>query len=157
MIHTPDGARLIANFVRHVCGLSGDWSMEAFRDAKIAEIRAQVGDGKVICGLSGGVDSAVAAVLIHEAIGAQLTCVFVDHGLMRSGEAEQVVSLFRNSYNIPLVHVDAEEMFVGGLAGITDPEAKRKFIGKSSSTFSRPRRTRSAAPTSSPRARSIPT
>ncbi|HXH00532.1 MAG TPA: glutamine-hydrolyzing GMP synthase [Sphingomicrobium sp.] len=129
--HTPDGARLIANFVRHVCGLSGDWSMGAFRDAKIAEIRAQVGTGKVICGLSGGVDSAVAAVLIHEAIGAQLTCVFVDHGLMRANEAEQVVALFRNSYNIPLVHVDAAELFVSGLAGITDPEAKRKFIGKS--------------------------
>ncbi|MBA3730566.1 MAG: glutamine-hydrolyzing GMP synthase, partial [Sphingomonas sp.] len=122
---------LIANFVRHVCGLSGDWSMGAFRDAKIAEIRAQVGTGKVICGLSGGVDSAVAAVLIHEAIGAQLTCVFVDHGLMRANEAEQVVALFRNSYNIPLVHVDAAELFVSGLAGITDPEAKRKFIGKS--------------------------
>jgi GMP synthase (glutamine-hydrolysing) len=131
VVHTPDGAKLISNFVRHVCGLSGDWSMGAFRDAKIAEIRKQVGKGRVICGLSGGVDSAVAAVLIHEAIGDQLTCVFVDHGLMRSGEAEQVVSLFRNSYNIPLVHVDAEEMFVGGLAGITDPEAKRKFIGKS--------------------------
>jgi len=131
VVHTPDGARLIANFVRHVCGLAGDWSMGAFRGAKIAEIRAQVGQGKVICGLSGGVDSAVAAVLIHEAIGSQLTCVFVDHGLMRMGEAEQVVSLFRGSYNIPLVHVDAEELFVGGLAGITDPEAKRKFIGKS--------------------------
>ncbi|MDQ3077707.1 MAG: glutamine-hydrolyzing GMP synthase [Pseudomonadota bacterium] len=131
VVHTPDGARLIANFVRHVCGLSGDWSMGAFRDAKIAEIRAQVGQGKVICGLSGGVDSAVAAVLIHEAIGDQLTCVFVDHGLMRADEAEQVVSLFRNSYNIPLVHVDAEALFLSGLAGITDPEAKRKFIGKS--------------------------
>ena len=130
VVHTPDGARLIANFVRHVCGLSGDWSMGAFRDAKIAEIREQVGDGKVICGLSGGVDSAVAAVLIHEAIGDQLTCVFVDHGLMRASEAEQVVSLFRNSYNIPLVHVDAEELFLSGLAGVTDPEAKRKFIGK---------------------------
>ena len=130
VVHTPDGGKLIANFVRHVCGLSGDWSMGAFRDAKIAEIRAQVGDGRVICGLSGGVDSAVAAVLIHEAIGAQLTCVFVDHGLMRANEASQVVSLFRNSYNIPLVHVDAEDMFLEGLAGITDPEAKRKFIGK---------------------------
>ncbi|MDQ3143661.1 MAG: glutamine-hydrolyzing GMP synthase, partial [Pseudomonadota bacterium] len=130
VVHTPDGSKLIANFVRHVCGLSGDWSMGAFRDAKIAEIRAQVGKGKVICGLSGGVDSAVAAVLIHEAIGDQLTCVFVDHGLMRANEAEQVVSLFRNSYNIPLVHVDAEELFLSGLAGVTDPEAKRKFIGK---------------------------
>ena len=103
--------------------------MAEFRATKIAEIRAQVGSGKVICGLSGGVDSAVAAVLIHEAIGEQLTCVFVDHGLMRSGEADQVVTLFRNHYNIPLVHVDAEETFMAGLAGVTDPEAKRKFIG----------------------------
>jgi GMP synthase (glutamine-hydrolysing) len=129
VVHTPDGGKLLANFVRHVCGCSGDWTMGAFRAAKIAEIRAQVGSGKVICGLSGGVDSAVAAVLIHEAIGEQLTCVFVDHGLMRQGEAEQVVSLFRNSYNIPLVHVDASRDFLGGLAGVTDPEAKRKFIG----------------------------
>ena len=128
--HTPDGGRLIANFVRHVCGLAGDWTMAEFRKTKIAEIRDQVGNGKVICGLSGGVDSAVAAVLIHEAIGDQLTCVFVDHGLMRMNEAEQVVSLFRDHYNIPLVHVDAEDMFLGGLAGVTDPEAKRKFIGK---------------------------
>jgi GMP synthase (glutamine-hydrolysing) len=130
VVHTPDGARLIANFVRHVCGLAGDWTMAEFRAAKIAEIRDQVGTGRVICGLSGGVDSAVAAVLIHEAIGHQLTCVFVDHGLMRQGEAEQVVTLFRNHYNIPLVHVDAEEMFLSGLAGLSDPEAKRKFIGK---------------------------
>jgi GMP synthase (glutamine-hydrolysing) len=130
VVHTPDGAKLIANFVRHVCGCAGDWTMAEFRKTKIEEIRAQVGSGRVICGLSGGVDSAVAAVLIHEAIGAQLTCVFVDHGLMRMGEAEQVVSLFRNHYNIPLVHVDAEELFLGGLAGVTDPEAKRKFIGK---------------------------
>jgi GMP synthase (glutamine-hydrolysing) len=130
VVHTPDGAKLIANFVRHVCGLAGDWTMAEFRATKIAEIREQVGSGRVICGLSGGVDSAVAAVLIHEAIGHQLTCVFVDHGLMRQGEAEQVVSLFRNHYNIPLVHVDAEEMFLSGLAGLTDPEAKRKFIGK---------------------------
>ena len=130
VVHTPDGGKLIANFVRHVCGLSGNWTMGAYREAKIADIRAQVGDGKVICGLSGGVDSAVAAVLIHEAIGDQLTCVFVDHGLMRANEAEQVVSLFRNHYNIPLVHVDAEELFLSGLDGVTDPEAKRKFIGK---------------------------
>ncbi|HET7575163.1 MAG TPA: glutamine-hydrolyzing GMP synthase [Sphingomicrobium sp.] len=129
VVHTPDGGKLLANFVRHVCGCSGDWTMASFRDAKIAEIREQVGKGRVICGLSGGVDSAVAAVLIHEAIGDQLTCVFVDHGLMRLGEAEQVVSLFRNSYNIPLVHVDASADFLGGLKGVTDPEKKRKFIG----------------------------
>ncbi len=130
VVHTPDGAKLIANFARHVCGLTGDWTMAEFRAAKIAEIRAQVGDKRVICGLSGGVDSAVAAVLIHEAIGHQLTCVFVDHGLMRAGEADQVVSLFRGHYNIPLVHVNAETLFLNGLAGVTDPEAKRKFIGK---------------------------
>jgi GMP synthase (glutamine-hydrolysing) len=131
VVHTPGGGKLIANFVRHVCGLAGDWTMAEFRAAKVAEIREQVGSGRVICGLSGGVDSAVAAVLVHEAIGEQLTCVFVDHGLMRAGEAEQVVSLFRNAYNIPLVHVKAEALFLSGLAGVTDPEAKRKFIGKS--------------------------
>ena len=130
VVHTPDGAKLIANFVRHVCGLAGDWTMAEFRATKIADIRAQVGDGKVICGLSGGVDSAVAAVLIHEAIGDQLTCVFVDHGLLRTKEREQVETLFRDSYNIPLVVVDAEAMFLDGLAGETDPEKKRKFIGK---------------------------
>jgi GMP synthase (glutamine-hydrolysing) len=130
VVHTPDGGKLLANFARHICGCSGDWSMAAYRDQKIADIRAQVGDGKVICGLSGGVDSAVAAVLIHEAVGDQLTCVFVDHGLMRANEAEQVVSLFRGHFNIPLVHVDAEKLFLSGLAGVSDPEAKRKFIGK---------------------------
>ena len=129
VVHTPDGGKLLANFARHICGCSGEWTMAGYRDAKIAEIRAQVGSGKVICGLSGGVDSAVAAVLIHEAIGDQLTCVFVDHGLMRAGEAEQVVGLFRGSFNIPLIHVDVEELFLSGLAGVTDPEAKRKFIG----------------------------
>ena len=130
VVHTPDGAKLIANFVRHVCGLTGDWTMAEFRKTKIAEIRAQVGSARVICGLSGGVDSAVAAVLIHEAVGAQLTCVYVDHGLMRMGESEQVVGLFRGHFNIPLVHVDATTLFMNGLAGVTDPEAKRKFIGK---------------------------
>ena len=129
VVHTPDGGRLLANFVRHVCGCAGDWTMAEFRKTKIEEIRAQVGSGRVICGLSGGVDSAVAAVLIHEAVGDQLTCVFVDHGLMRLNEAEQVVSLFRDHYNIPLVHVNAEDRFLAGLAGLTDPEAKRKFIG----------------------------
>lgn len=130
VVHTPDGGKLIANFVRHVCGCTGDWSMAEFRATKIAEIREFVGQGRVICGLSGGVDSAVAAVLIHEAIGDQLTCVFVDHGLMRMNEADQVVTLFRQHYGINLVHVDASETFLGGLAGVTDPEAKRKFIGK---------------------------
>ncbi|HEX8571199.1 MAG TPA: glutamine-hydrolyzing GMP synthase [Allosphingosinicella sp.] len=130
VVHTPDGGRLIANFVRRVCGLAGDWTMAEFRATKIAEIREQVGFGRVLCGLSGGVDSAVAAVLIHEAIGHHLTCVFVDHGLMRQGEAEQVVSLFRNHYNIPLIHVDAQDLFLSGLAGLADPEEKRKFIGK---------------------------
>src|SRR3954464_6073680 len=130
VVHTPDGGRLLANFVRHVCGLPGDWTMAEYRATKIADIRAQVGNGRVICGLSGGVDSAVAAVLIHEAIGHQLTCVFVDHGLMRQSEAEQVVGLFRDHYNIPLVHVDAEDLFLSGLAGLSDPEAKRKFIGR---------------------------
>lgn len=127
--HTPDGAKLIANFVHKVCGLSGDWTMAEFRATKIAEIREQVGSGRVICGLSGGVDSSVAAILIHEAIGDQLTCVFVDHGLLRLNEREQVESLFRDHYNIPLVVVDAEERFMAGLAGVTDPEKKRKFIG----------------------------
>ncbi|MBB6505539.1 GMP synthase (glutamine-hydrolyzing) [Sphingomonas endophytica] len=130
VVHTPHGAKLIANFARHVCGLAGDWTMAEFRSVKIAEIREQVGDRRVICGLSGGVDSAVAAVLIHEAIGEQLTCVFVDGGILREGEAEQVVGLFRGAYNIPLVHVQAQDLFMDGLAGVTDPEAKRKFIGK---------------------------
>ncbi|MEA2794008.1 MAG: hypothetical protein QOI87_1388, partial [Bradyrhizobium sp.] len=130
VVHTPDGARLIRNFVRKVAGLTGDWTMRAFREEAIEKIRAQVGKGKVICGLSGGVDSAVAAVLIHEAIGDQLTCVFVDHGLLRLNEAETVVDLFRHHYNIPLVHVDASKLFLGELAGVTDPEAKRKTIGR---------------------------
>ena len=130
VVHTPDGGKLLANFVRHVCGLAGGWTMAEYRATKVADIRAQVGQGRVICGLSGGVDSAVAAVLIHEAVGHQLTCVFVDHGLMRANEAEQVVSLFRNHYNIPLVHVDAAEAFLAGLAGLDEPEAKRKLIGK---------------------------
>ena len=129
VVHTPDGARLIANFVHNVAGLAGDWSMAAFKDAAIARIREQVGDGRVICGLSGGVDSAVAAVLIHEAIGDQLTCVLVDHGLLRLNEAEEVVELFRGSFNIPLVHVQAEERFLTALAGVDDPEKKRKTIG----------------------------
>ena len=130
VVHTPDGAKLLRNFVRKVAGLTGDWTMRAFREEAIEKIRAQVGRGKVICGLSGGVDSAVAAVLIHEAIGDQLTCVFVDHGLLRLKEAETVVDLFRHHYNIPLVHVDASKQFLGELEGVTDPEVKRKTIGR---------------------------
>jgi GMP synthase (glutamine-hydrolysing) len=130
VVHTPHGAQIYRNFTHGIAGLSGDWTMAAFRDEAVARIRAQVGTGKVICGLSGGVDSSVAAVLIHEAIGDQLTCVYVDTGLMRLGESEQVVSLFRNHYNIPLIHVDASEQFLGELAGISDPETKRKTIGR---------------------------
>jgi GMP synthase (glutamine-hydrolysing) len=135
VVHTPHGAALIRNFVRKVAGLTGDWTMRAFKDEAIDKIRKQVAKkdgtlGRVICGLSGGVDSAVAAVLIHEAIGEQLTCVFVDHGLLRLGEAEKVVTLFRDSYNIPLVHVNAEATFLKALAGVDDPEQKRKIIGK---------------------------
>jgi GMP synthase (glutamine-hydrolysing) len=130
VMHTPHGAALIRNFVRKVAGLAGDWTMRAFKEEAIEKIRKQVGKGRVICGLSGGVDSAVAAVLIHEAIGEQLTCVFVDHGLLRLGEAQKVVTLFRDSYNIPLVHVDDSDVFLKALAGIEDPEQKRKTIGK---------------------------
>ena len=130
VMHTPHGAALLRNFVRRVAGCTGDWSMRAFRAEAIERIRRQVGDeGRVICGLSGGVDSAVAAVLIHEAIGDRLTCVFVDHGLLRLAEGEKVVALFRDSYNIPLVHAQVQPMFLEALAGVTDPELKRKTIG----------------------------
>ena len=130
VVHTPHGAALLRNFVRNIAGCAGDWTMRAFKDEAIDKIRRQVGKGKVICGLSGGVNSAVAAVLIHEAIGDQLTCVFVDHGLLRLGEAEKVLALFRGHYNIPLLHVDAAEDFLKALAGIEEPEAKRKTIGR---------------------------
>ena len=130
VVHTPDGAKLIANFLRKIAGLNSDWSMAAFHADEVARIRARVGSARVICGLSGGVDSAVAAVLIHEAVGDQLVCVFVDHGLMRQGEAQEVVRLFRGHYNIPLAHIDASQEFLAGLSGLDDPEAKRKTIGR---------------------------
>jgi GMP synthase (glutamine-hydrolysing) len=130
VVHTPHGAAILRNFVRKIAGCSGDWTMRAFKDEAIEKIRHRVGKARVICGLSGGVDSAVAAVLIHEAIGDQLTCVFVDHGLLRLGEGERVVALFRGAYNIPLVHVAAEELFLKALAGVEGPEEKRKTIGK---------------------------
>jgi GMP synthase (glutamine-hydrolysing) len=129
VVHTPQGAKLLQNFVLKIAGCSGDWTMASFKDEAIARIREQVGKSRVICGLSGGVDSAVTAVLIHEAIGDQLSCIFVDHGLLRQDEAVQVVNLFKGHYNIPLTHVNASEQFLGKLAGVDDPEKKRKIIG----------------------------
>jgi GMP synthase (glutamine-hydrolysing) len=129
VVHTPRGALLLKNFTHNIAGLRGDWSMASFKDEAIAKIRAQVGDKRVLCGLSGGVDSSVAAVLLHEAIGDQLICVFVDTGLMRLGEADEVVDLFREHYNIPLVHAQAEDLFLNALKGVEDPEKKRKIIG----------------------------
>jgi GMP synthase (glutamine-hydrolysing) len=129
VMHTPDGAKLLANFVHKIAGCGGDWTMGRFRDEMLVKIREQVGNARVICGLSGGVDSAVAAVLIHEAIGDQLTCILVDHGLMRQGEAEEVVRLFRGAYNIPLVLANASDRFLSALQRVSDPEIKRKTIG----------------------------
>jgi GMP synthase (glutamine-hydrolysing) len=130
VVHTPHGTALLRNFSHRVAGLSGTWTMTAFRETEIARLRAQIGSGRVICGLSGGVDSSVAAVLIHEAVGEQLTCIFVDHGLLRASEAEEVVSTFRNRFNIRLVHRDASDVFLAALEGVTDPEKRRKTIGR---------------------------
>jgi GMP synthase (glutamine-hydrolysing) len=130
VVHTRRGAQILRNFVFGVAGLKGDWTMAAYRDEAIARIRAQVGGARVVCGLSGGVDSAVTAVLIHEAIGDQITCIFVDTGMMRAGEAEEVVGLFRNAYNIPLIAADESARFLGALEGVSDPEQKRKTIGR---------------------------
>lgn len=129
VMHTPHGAQLIKNFTHLVAGCKGDWTMAAFRAEEVAKIRAQVGSSRVLCGLSGGVDSSVTAILLHEAIGDQLTCIYVDTGLMRSGESERVVSMFRDHYNIPLIHEDASALFLGKLTGVSDPEQKRKIIG----------------------------
>ncbi len=127
--HTPRGGNLLKNFTQKIAQIRPDWTMQSFRHSMIQKIRAQVGEGHVVCGLSGGVDSSVAAVLIHEAIGEQLTCIFVDTGLMRAGEGDEVVNLFRDHYNIPLVHVQAQDLFLDRLAGVSDPETKRKRIG----------------------------
>jgi GMP synthase (glutamine-hydrolysing) len=129
VVHTPFGQDILKTFLGDVCGCDMAWSAASIVEEQIARIRAQVGDGQVICGLSGGVDSSVAALLVHRAVGDQLTCVFVDHGLMRKNEGEQVISAFRDRFGIPLVAVDAEERFLGKLRGVTDPEAKRKAIG----------------------------
>ncbi len=129
VVHTVNGAKLIKNFTHRICGCSGDWTMDAFKDQEITKVRTQVGKNKVICGLSGGVDSSVVAVLLNEAIGEQLTCVFVDTGMMRMGEANEVVTLFRDHYHIALIHRDASDLFLSKLDGITDPETKRKIIG----------------------------
>jgi GMP synthase (glutamine-hydrolysing) len=130
VVHTPDGAKLLRNFVHNIAGIESDWTMHAYRAHAVEAIRQQVGDKKVICALSGGVDSSVAALLIHEAVGDQLTCILVDHGLMRKNEAADVVAMFREHYNLPLILVDASERFISALEGESDPEKKRKTIGR---------------------------
>src|SRR6202166_4365845 len=129
VVHTPFGQQILTTFLEDICGADRSWSAASIVDEQIARIRAQVGDGRAICGLSGGVDSSVAALLVHRAIGDRLTCVFVDHGLMRKNEGEQVVSAFRDTVKVPLVAVDAETRFLARLAGVTDPEPKRRLIG----------------------------
>ena len=129
VVHTVNGAKMLHNFTHKIAGFKGDWTMASFKGEMITAIKDQVGDGKVICGLSGGVDSSVAAVLIHEAIGDQLTCVYVDTGMMRKGESDQVVSLFKEHYDMNLIHVDAGDEFLTLLEGVSDPERKRKIIG----------------------------
>lgn len=130
VVHTPDGAKLLQNFVHNIAGIKPDWTMSAYREQAVEAIRKQVGKGKVICALSGGVDSSVAALLIHEAVGDQLTCILVDHGLMRKNEAADVVAMFKEHYNLPLILVNAQDRFIGALEGETDPEKKRKTIGR---------------------------
>ena len=130
VVHTPDGIRVLRNFAIGIAGCSGDWSMSSFREQAVRDIRKAAGEDRVICGLSGGVDSAVAAALIHEAVGSNLNCVFVDNGLLRKNEARQVIDLFRGSFNIPLIHRDAGGQFLEALRGVVDPEAKRKIIGR---------------------------
>src|SRR3954469_17861875 len=129
VVHTPYGSAILPRFLEDICGCEMSWTAASVVEEQVARIREQVGDGRVICGLSGGVDSSVAALLVHKAVGDQLTCVFVDHGLMRKNEGEQVIAAFRDQFHIPLVAVDAEDRFLGKLAGVREPEAKRKVIG----------------------------
>ena len=130
VVHTPYGTQILNRFLQDVCGCDMSWDAASVADEQIHLIREQVGDGQVICGLSGGVDSSVAALLVHRAVGDQLTCVFVDHGLMRKNEGDQVIAAFRDTFKVPLIAVEAEERFLGRLAGVSDPEAKRKVIGE---------------------------
>jgi GMP synthase (glutamine-hydrolysing) len=129
VVHTKDGARMLKSFLFDACGLHGDWTMKRFVEEAISDIQAKVGQGRVICGLSGGVDSSVAALLLHKAIGDRLQCIFVDNGLLRTGEREQVEALFVGRFHVPLKTIDARKQFLTGLAGVTDPEKKRKIIG----------------------------
>lgn len=130
VVHTPQGTKLLSNFVHRVCGCPSDWDMGSYLDAAVEAVRAQVGDGRVVCGLSGGVDSSVAAALIHKAIGDRLACIFVNNGLLRKGEADLVQKVFRDNFHVDLHYIDAEDRFLNALAGVTDPEDKRKIIGK---------------------------
>ena len=130
VLHTPRGRDILNNFLFNICGCSGDWKMSSFIEQSVKQIRERVGDKKVLCALSGGVDSSVAAVLIHKAVGKQLTCIFVDHGLLRKYEGDQVEEVFRNKFDINLIRVNAEDRFLNRLAGVTDPETKRKIIGE---------------------------
>ncbi|HJC56660.1 MAG TPA: glutamine-hydrolyzing GMP synthase [Candidatus Eisenbergiella intestinipullorum] len=132
VMHTQEGVKMLSNFVYKVCGCSGDWKMDSFVETTIAQIREKVGDGKVLCALSGGVDSSVAAVLLSKAVGKQLTCVFVDHGLLRKNEGDEVEAVFgpKGQYDLNFIRVNAQERFYAKLAGQTDPEKKRKIIGE---------------------------
>jgi len=130
VVHTPQGTEILKNFLFKICGCSGDWKVSSFIEQSINSLKEKIGDKKVLCALSGGVDSSVAAVLIHKAVGKQLTCIFVDHGLLRKYEADQVEEVFKNQFDINLVRVDAEQRFLEKLKGVTDPERKRKIIGE---------------------------
>jgi GMP synthase (glutamine-hydrolysing) len=130
VMHTPFGKQMMKNFLFNICDLSGDWTMSSFAQRKIAEIKEKVGDKNVLCAMSGGVDSSVAAVLVHKAVGKQLTCVFVDHGLLRKDEGDQVEKVFKKDFDMNIIRVNAADRFLGKLAGVSDPEKKRKIIGE---------------------------